>query len=259
METLCKRSKCSDEHLLSNFHVLLDGKAEQWYWLFTKQNREVTYPLLRSAITNEFGHLQSDHDVLLKISSRKQQYKENFVDFYTSIVSMNLRLQNPLPDITLIDIMKRNLNSNLRFLLFNSDTKTLTDFREIARKAEGVLKENKFQNPNIVSARNISELDTTMDEEDDPNMVDPQLEAIKISTNRNKYDYSKIQCWNCMSLGHSYIYCSEEIRKPFCFKCGQKGVLTPKCPNKHNFSGNRKMGDLATGDTRPSHQPPRSN
>ncbi|KAI8115675.1 hypothetical protein CVS40_12206 [Lucilia cuprina] len=31
VETLCSRTKCSDEHLLSNFHILLEGRAEQWY------------------------------------------------------------------------------------------------------------------------------------------------------------------------------------------------------------------------------------
>ena len=31
VETLSSRSKCSDEHLFSNFHVLLEGKAESWY------------------------------------------------------------------------------------------------------------------------------------------------------------------------------------------------------------------------------------
>ncbi|KAI8119349.1 hypothetical protein CVS40_9139 [Lucilia cuprina] len=83
VETLCGRSRCSDEHLLSNFHVLLDGKAEQWYWLFTKQNRNVTYPLLRQALTKEFGHLESDHDIILKISLRKQQFKD-FSEFASS-------------------------------------------------------------------------------------------------------------------------------------------------------------------------------
>ena len=80
VETLCSRTKCSDEHLLSNFHVLLEGKAERWYWLFTRQTRNVTYPLLRHALTKEFGHLESDHDILLKMSNRKQQHKESYDD-----------------------------------------------------------------------------------------------------------------------------------------------------------------------------------
>lgn len=99
VETLTKRTRCSDEHLISNFHVLLDGKAEQWYWLFTKQNIIVTYPLLRHALTKQFGHMKTDHELILEISLRKQLLKESYDVFHTAIVSINMRLQNPLPDL----------------------------------------------------------------------------------------------------------------------------------------------------------------
>ncbi|KAI8126494.1 hypothetical protein CVS40_3303 [Lucilia cuprina] len=257
VETLSSRSKCSDEHLLSNFHVLLEGKAESWYWLFTKQNKNITYPLLRHAITKEFGHLESDHDILLKMSLRKQQYKESYDDFHCTIVSMNLRLQNPLPDVTLIDILKKNLNPNLRFLLFNAETRDINHFRDTARKAEKVIRDTKFQNPTGLS-RNVSEIDVSSSESVDSDLSDPQVEAIAHLTRKPRFDYSNIQCWNCSLLGHSYIYCSQEIKKPFCSKCGNKGVLTPKCPNNHN-QGNKQMGEMATGDTRPSHRTPSSN
>lgn len=255
VETLRMRSKCSDEHLLSNFHVLLEGKAEKWYWLFSKQNRDITFDLLRHAITKEFGHLESEYEILLKLSSRKQQYKESYDDYHTYIVSQNLRLKNPLPDSSLIDILKKNLNSNMRFLLFSSEPKSLNDFRDSARKAEKVLRDNKSQTPITFQNRNISEIGISFDEADES---DPQLEALQISKRRNKFDYSNIQCWNCMSYGHSYIYCSQEIKQPFCFKCGQKGVLTPKCQNKHQYQGNQNVGDMATGDSRPSHHTPSS-
>lgn len=256
VETLSSRSKCSEEHLLSNFHVLLEGKAENWYWLFTKQNKNVTYPLLRHAITKEFGRLESDHDILLKMSLYKQQYKEPYDDFHCKIVSMNLRLQNPLPDVTLIDILKKNLNPNLRFLLFNAETRDINQFRDTARKAEKVIRDTKFQNPSGLS-RNVSEIEVFSSESLDSDPSDPQIEAIGFTSRKPKYDYSNIQCWNCSLFGHSYIYCSLEIKKPFCFKCGNKGVLTPKCPNNHN-QGNKQMGEVATGDTRPSQRTPSS-
>lgn len=256
VETLCTRSKCSDEHLLSNFHILLEGRAESWYWLFSRQNRNITYAFLRNALIKEFEHSESDHEVLLKISLRKQQFKETYDDFHASVVAMNLRLQNPLPDVTLIDIMKRNLNPNLRFLMFNSDSRDINDFRDIARKAEKVLRETKLQTSNIVTSRNINEIDTLLPEVCGSEYVDPQVEALKLPNKKFNHDYSGIKCWNCLEFGHSYIYCSEEIKKPFCFKCGQKGTLTPKCPNKHSFLGNRKVGEMATGDTRPHPQTP---
>lgn len=259
VETLSARTKCSSDHLLSNFHVLLNGKAEQWYWRYTKQTSIITYPLLRHALTKEFGHIETDHEVILKISSRKQLLKESYDDYHTSIVSMNLRLQSPLPDSTLIDIIKRNLNPNLRFLLFNAQARDLNELRDTARKAEKVLRESKFQNPNISQPRDVHEIDMSADEPENYEPSDPQIEAINISKRSSKYDYSNIQCWNCLAYGHSYIYCHKVIDKPFCFKCGVKGVLTPNCPKKHNFQENRKLGDMANGDNRPSQQSPISN
>ena len=215
---------------------------------------------MRNALIKEFGHLESDHEVLLKISLRKQQFKETYDDFHSSVVAMNSRLQNPLPDVTLIDIMKRNLNPNLRFLMFNSDPRDINDFRDIARKAEKVLRETKFQTSNnIGTCRNINEIDTLLPEVGDSEYLDPQVEALKLPIKKVNHDYSGIKCWNCLEFGHSYIYCSEEIKKPFCFKCGQKGTLTTKCPNNHPFQGNRKVGEMATGDTRPLPQTPSLN
>lgn len=257
VETLCARTKCSDEHLLSNFHVLLEGKAENWYWLFTRQNSNITFPMLRHALKKQFGHLESDHDILLKMSSRKQQLKESYDDFHTAIISMNTRLLNPLPDTTVIEILKKNINTNLQFLLFNAEPRDINQFRDTARKAEKVIKENKSQSSSGLT-RHVNEIEVLPLESDDYEAHDPQIEALNFIQRKTNYDFSKIQCWNCSSYGHSYIYCSEEIKTPFCFKCGNKGFLTPKCPNNHR-QGNRKMGELATGDTRPFPKTPSSN
>ncbi|GBP03957.1 hypothetical protein EVAR_91090_1 [Eumeta japonica] len=118
---------------------------------------------------------------------------------------MNLRLQTPLTDDALIDIMKRNMNPNLRFLLFSSDSRDLNDFRDTARKAEKVLKDFKFQGPNVTHSRNVSEVEKICNEGIDDEISDPQVEAFRISDRKPQFDYSRIQCWNCLDYGHSYI------------------------------------------------------
>lgn len=132
----------------------------------------------------------------------------------------------------------------------------VNDFLDIAREAEKVLRDTKFETPSIGAGRNISEIDASLQELEDTEAIDPQVEAIQFPNRKAKFDYSGIQCWNCSEYGHSYIYCSREIVKPFCFKCGQRRTLTPKCTNKHSFQGNRIVGDLATGDSRPLPQTP---
>lgn len=128
-------------------------------------------------------------------------------------MTINVRLQNPLPDSTLIDIM----NTNMRFLLFYSETRDLSYFRDTARKVEKVIRETKFQNPNSENTRNINEIQFStpdLNDQESFDSIDPQ---IQMTSRKVKYNYSNIQCWNCMTLGHSYIYCPQEIKQPFFF------------------------------------------
>lgn len=255
IDTLCERTQCSHEHLMANFHIFLSGKAENWFWNFIKLNRNSSYPVLKSSITKEFGNLETDHEVLIRISTRKQLAKESYDDFHTIVVSMNSRMREPIAEKTLIDILKRNVHTNLKFMLFNTEPKTLHELRDHARNAEKVLCETKVALPHVNSTRQINEIEAVVDEDVDIDLeVDPQIDAIQIPRRFSKPDYSKIKCWNCLALGHSYIYCPEDTRNLFCFKCGQRGVNTTKCSNPH--LGNRTRSEMATGDSRSKVQTP---
>lgn len=39
------------------------------------------------------------------------------------------------------------------------------------------------------------------------------------------------QCWNCGSPEHGYRLCPNPIQTPFCFRCGRRDTVTPRCPN----------------------------
>lgn len=244
IETLSARSKCSEEQLMDNIHMFLSDKAEDWFWLFIKQNPTANFPFFKYSISKRFGSLESDHDVVVKISLRKQGPRELYDDFHTAIVTMNSRLGEPIADRKLIDIIKGNLTPNLKYMLFNSESNNLETFRQTARNAEKLLHDNKNMTP-FSSNRNVNEIDNFIDESEN----DPQIEALRID--RRQIDYSKLKCWNCSKSGHSYLYCPVRIETPFCFKCGQPGVLTPDCPKQH--MGNYKKSELLTGDPRSSH------
>lgn len=249
VDTLCERNQCTDDFILSNFPMFLSGKADTWYWQFIKQNPNYNYTFLRYALTKEFGQLESDHEIMMRISLRKQHAKETYDEFHSSLVSMNLRMRDPISERSLIDIIKRNVNPNLKMLLFNSPARNLEDLRDQARKAERVLLENKNQFVTIGSSKHINEIEVDCDNfNTTDNYIDPQVDAISLSRLSQKPDYSKIKCWNCLNNGHSYIYCPEEKRNIFCYKCGQQGVVTTKCTNSH--MGNSKRNEMNTGDSR---------
>lgn len=253
VDTLTERSRCPHDYLMANFQVFLSGKADDWYWFYTRQNPDLTYPTLKIAMTREFGTLESDHEVILRISTRRQHAKESFDDYHAVVVHMNQRLKTPMTDSSMIEIMKKNVYPDLRTMLFISDPKDLGELRDLARKAEKVLQENRSQMTHAAPrARQVNEIRVESDSEEYEEETDPQVEALRVTRLRN--DYSGIKCWNCLQMGHSYIYCPDEPRHTFCFKCGQRGVTTPKCDNSH--SENRRRSERLTGDPRSVSQIP---
>lgn len=249
VEVLRRRSQYSSEYIMSNFPIFLTDKADTWYWAYIKRNPEATYEDLKTALNEEFGTLETDSEILLKISTRKQLAKENYDDFHSFIVNLNLRLRSPMDDASLIEIIKKNVNPDLKVMLFISNPRDLAELRLLARKAEKVLLENKSNN-NFTRSRQINEISVDTVSDDSDQEVDPQIEAIKINRNFIKGDYSKIKCWNCLQLGHSYIYCEDKTRHVFCYKCGKRDVTTPKCTEPH--TENRRRSEWVIGDARSS-------
>lgn len=140
-------------------------------------------------------------------------------------------------------------------MLFSAEPKNLEDLRDIARKAEKLIKENKVQTNIQTTGKQVHEVRANINEEDPSDLLnDPQIEAFNLNRSSPKSDYSKIKCWNCLNFGHSYIYCPDEKRNKFCYKCGQHGVLTTNCPNSH--TGNMKRNEMAVGDSRYQKQTP---
>lgn len=147
IDTLRERSQCPTEYLMDGFQTFLTDRAETWYWMYIKQYPRATYSQLKTALTREFGTLESDHEVILRISTRRQHSKESYDDFHSTIVQMNQRLRSPMSDIALIEIIKKNVNPDLKIMLFISEPRDLGGLRDLARKAEKVIHENKSSNP----------------------------------------------------------------------------------------------------------------
>ena len=131
-------------------------------------------------------------------------------------------------------------------MLFISDPKDLGELRLLARKAEKVLLENRTSV--VYRPRQVNEIsvETVLDEFNQES--DPQVDAMNMTRPYVKNDYSRIKCWNCLQMGHSYIYCPDEVRHLFCFKCGQRSVTTLKCKGPH--AENRRRSEWVTGDAR---------
>ncbi|KAI8121827.1 hypothetical protein CVS40_7193 [Lucilia cuprina] len=253
VDTLTERSQCPYDYVMANFHIFLKGKAETWFWMYIKQNPRATYPLLKRAITKQFGTLEGDLDILMKISARKHHLKESYDDFYSSLVRMNLKLEQPMEDDALIKIIRRNVRPELLNMTFVSRPVDLDSYRDLLREAERSLIANNAlkyptNRPRQVDEISVESLGESINCDEADEEFDPQIESLKVNKQYVKGDYSKIKCWNCLRSGHSYIYCPETTRFLFCFKCGHRDVTTPECNNAH--PENRRRSEQAIGSAR---------
>lgn len=231
IDTLVDRTQCSFEQLEDNFQTFLSVDAERWYWEFIKRHNDPPYRLLKKALLKEFASSESDDDILYQMNSRKQSPRVSYDDFHSAILAMNSRMKVSITENRLVNIIRKNVIPELKVMLFNSKTNNLHTLRDVARNAEKILKENKTMYPTKIVTRHINELE--IQPEDIEFEEDPQIEAMEFSQRTVKPDYSHIKCWNCLTFGHSYIYCPEETRALFCYKCGERNVSTTKCKNTH--------------------------
>lgn len=238
LDTLIARSKCPMDHLLANFQMFLTNKSEPGYWTYTIQNPTATYTQLKTALTKQFGYLESDNEIRVRISTRKQHLKESYDDSHTNIIRKNERVRDPILEGSLVEIIRSNVNHDIKVMLFGLVTRNLDELRDLARNAEKVIQEGK---PRPRQVNEMSLEDKCAESEDES---DPQVEALRINRQSFKSDYSKIKCWNCLKMRHSYIYCPDEAHL-FCYKCGQRDVTTVKCSIRETSAGaSRPLGTL---------------
>lgn len=233
VDTLKDRWNCGPDQIVSSFHTLLRGKAEVWFWSYLRQNPNTTYDQLKGALIRQYGRVENDCDKIVRMVERRQLPKENFDDYFTEIVTMNSKLSQPMNDSKIIDLIKNNVKESLGALLFSYDLFSLDHLRDAARKAEKFLYR---QNQLRVQKKFVSEVDFEGNEgieEENGN----EVSAIKfqdVSKRGGKdVDTRHFKCWNCDQMGHSFYDCPSETRSLFCFRCGEKGVSTPKC-SKHS-------------------------
>lgn len=135
----------------NHFHIILSGRAKQWFWRYRSR-----VPLCQ-AMGDYFSDPLSDEDVNEMIRERKQKVVEGFEDFYNSILQLCDRLKFPVPEHTLIEMLKRNLRSQLRKELFYLDIRPIAHLRNLIIRKESLM--NDFERSTHVPSKKISALE----------------------------------------------------------------------------------------------------
>lgn len=227
VETLRGRQNLSWTYVCDNFHLLLAEKADEWYWLYLGRNGSPSWPSIKSAITKEFKHRDTDFEILKSIMDYKQS-NEPFDDFFFKVVKVNGQMDQPLTDDKLLEILKGNLNFRLWQLTFSARIQTLEELRDHCRNAERQLMMRQSVKPRV------NEIDSCIR---DGEIVVEELRRDSVDR--------QVSCWNCDQQGHIFKACPSMQRRLFCYKCGQRNVTTRSCVKCGKISLNRQANSLS--------------
>lgn len=241
LEQLRQDYQCDWDEVLVKFPQLLEGPAEDWYWMQRRLGHIRSFQELKEAFLSQFRKFESDFDVQRRMMDRRQGHQEAFEDFCNAMLRLRNQQRDPMNEQMLVDIMKGNLKPAMAALVFPIRMFGLQHFREECRKAEMLLANQRqfAQAHRHQFAPRVHELEYEV----------PQTEH-EIDAIGRQCNYT---CWNCKEKGHGFMDCPSTHRSVFCYGCGMENVVKPSCPR---CKGNRPAG-TTKGEARPAPMDPR--
>lgn len=234
-EFLYRIISMTKDHLNGNFdivcgnlQVLLADKALHWYWRYHKQVDCIRWNEFCVALKCEFKDLRSNYDLKEEIRNRKMRPGELFETFYDSICTILDRLETPMVEAEIVEILTRNLRPDIRHELLYVPVYSIAHLRKLVQMRENLLADDIYRkqvsgkNAPIVPPfrRNVSEVIYKEELEQD-SLID-QVDAVSHSAQ------TRFTCFNCKEPGHHWEDCTKE-RTIFCYGCGLENVYKPQC------------------------------
>lgn len=217
---------------------MLAGRAHDWIWQFRQKNPHCEWAVLKYHFIKKFRNYESDFEIQRKIIERRQLPSESADIYISEIVKLQNQMRTPIPDFEIVQIIKDNLKDGLVQLIYAKSINSIDDLIEECKRAEVTLsKRLAYRQLHQNNVRRVHEINFNQDENFHETT---EVEALHNSNLNTK----TLTCWNCKTVGHTYIECDLEQRNIFCFKCGFDGVTSPKCPK---CVGNQQKSMRPTG------------
>lgn len=152
--------------ICKNLHMLLSGKARDWYWRYHKTVNVINWNDFCIALRNQYRDCKSNFDIKEEIRNRKQKPGETFDMYFEAVSSIMDRLQIPLSDSELIEILTRNLRPDIRHELLYINIESIPHLRRLVQIREGFLSDDyvrrnfNMRHPtSFVTRRQVSEIE----------------------------------------------------------------------------------------------------
>uniref|UniRef100_A0A1A9ZNY5 Retrotrans_gag domain-containing protein n=1 Tax=Glossina pallidipes TaxID=7398 RepID=A0A1A9ZNY5_GLOPL len=146
IERLRQQQQISHEDLFVEFHCLVAGQANKWYWqLIEDREGDSTFDYfsLKAELLNQFKAADSDYEMIREVMERKQQQSESFEDYYAEIHDLTFRLRRKIPETELIKITKSNVKPSLATLIVATKMESVAELKAECKRAEKLLKESR--------------------------------------------------------------------------------------------------------------------
>lgn len=222
--------------LVIGFALLLQGKAEEWYWTYQRQYRNATWRQLRDAFIERYApYRESDYDIRAKMDQRRQRPGERFGDFCQDVEVMSVRLAYPMSQGELVEMLRRNMNMTLRKALWRINTASVDVLRAECAEYERQFKAADDHRMQLIRNAKVHEIQhveerysqvpvqqETWDEFESCVHVDAVQQGPP-----NRHDL--VICWNCKDIGHAHAQCPVVQTRLFCYTCGAEGITSKDC------------------------------
>lgn len=215
--------------ICKNLHILLTGKARNWFWDYHRKTERIEWTDFCAALKYEYKDFRSNFDIQEDIRNRKMKPGETFENFYEAVTSMLARLETPMPESEIVEILTRNLLPDVRRELLYVPIFTIAHLRKLVQMRENLLGDDYVrrnltskQPQNYNNKRAVAELDFPV--ESIP-VLTPTAELVVDAIRQGPFTAS---CWNCEEQGHHWEDCLRD-RVVFCYGCGAKNTYKPQC------------------------------
>lgn len=263
--TMLKQAeRVSDDELMYSIVHLLTGRAEKWFE--SVQGSYGSYVELVDMFKKEFLPRNYSYTLLGDIANRRQRPNESFGEFITHMKSLFKWLSFPLDEPHKVHLVRTNLLPKYSLGIAPLGLTSLDQLSEACRNIDDILAaSNKtsipFDNNSYAPTwrkpersykpTNVHEIEDEYESDKDiyaMRRVDKRAEA-RTSTKTPSQTDRVFKCWNCNQTGHTFRDCKEDRVSVFCFRCGEKGVITRDCSK---CSGNQLRNPSGTTDRQDS-------
>lgn len=235
--TFEQASGYTSKQVFDNFHKLLTGENMiSWYWGYRQGNQNATYEDFKIALNQEWGSRETDIEIWRKMLARRQRPNETFDKFWEEMRTMVYRLKYIPDSADLIGLIRGNVLPEIELSLVADKTLSVPDFIKACRVADDIVKKSA----NVYGCKPFGFRKSVNEIEFEPEAVVDELKRSSrpvMSQNSSKVEENSQEafknCWNC-NEEHRFRDCIYEIKGIFCFRCGRRGVIAPRCRCREN-------------------------